>query len=318
MELTPIGADIFACLQPDTGLGASNSGFVNAAGGMVVDTMWDLPRTRRLIDLYASVARTPSRRLVNTHHNGDHCWGNQLFAELGTEIIGHRLCTEYFTREATPEFFVALCEDPDVGPPFDGFAEALRAFDFHGIELTPPTTLIDEDTVIDLDGVEAHLLYVGPAHTPGDVVVHLPAEGIVFTGDILFHRCTPIGWEGTFANWIAALERLEALEPSVVVPGHGPLADVDGLRGLRGYLQYVRAEARESFDAGRSTLEAARHVDLGPYALWTEPERLAFQIDRAYREFEGVAWDQRVDTGRVFTDVAALREDYASGGPPAP
>jgi len=72
------------------------------------------------------------------------------------------------------------------------------------IVLTPPTTLIDTDTVVDLDGLEAHLLYVGPAHTPGDVVVHLPTEGIVFTGDILFHHCTPIGWEGTFANWIAA------------------------------------------------------------------------------------------------------------------
>jgi len=313
MELAQIGADVYACLQPDTGLGASNSGFVNRGGGMVVDTMWDLPRTRNLIDLYATVAREPSRRLVNTHHNGDHCWGNQLFAEVGTEIIGHRLCAEYFEREAPPEFFVALCEADDVGPPFDGFARALRAFDFHDIVLTPPTTLIDTDTVVDLDGLEAHLLYVGPAHTPGDVVVHLPSEGIVFTGDILFHHCTPIGWEGTFANWIGALERIEALEPATVVPGHGPLADAGGLRALREYLQYVLADARDSFDAGRSTLEAAKHVELGPYAQWTEPERLAFQIDRAYREFEGVAWDTKVDTGRVFGEVAELRAFYEAG-----
>ncbi len=75
---------------------------------------------------------------------------------------------------------------------------------------------------------------------------------------------------------------------------------------------YVQADARESFDAGRSTLEAAEHVDLGPYALWTEPERLAFQIDRAYREFQGVPWDEPVDTGRVFGEVAVLRERYAA------
>jgi len=314
MELAQIGTDAYACLQPDTGLGASNSGFVNRGGGMVIDTMWDLPRTRRMIDLYATVARAPSQRLVNTHHNGDHCWGNQLFAETGTEIIGHRLCAEYFRREASPEFFVALCEAENVEPPFDGFARSLRAFDFHDIVLTPPTTLIETDTVLDLDGLEAHLLYVGPAHTPGDVVVHLPAEGIVFTGDILFHQCTPIGWEGTFANWIAALARIEALEPATVVPGHGPLADTDGIRALREYLEYVYADARESFKIGRSTLQAAQHVDLGPYALWTEPERLAFQIDRAYREFEGVAWDVKVDTARVFGEVAQLRARYDASG----
>ena len=116
----------------------------------------------------------------------------------------------------------------------------MRDFDFTGIELTPPTTLIETDTELDLDGLAAQLLYVGPAHTPGDVVVHLPEQGVVFTGDILFHQCTPIGWEGTFANWIAALDRIEALEPAIVVPGHGPLADVDGLRELREYLAYVR------------------------------------------------------------------------------
>ena len=101
MELSQIGADVYACLQPDTGLGASNSGFVNRGGGLVVDTLYDLPRTQRMIDLYATVARDPARRLVNTHHNGDHCWGNQLFAEAGTEIIGHRLCAEWFGRDAT-------------------------------------------------------------------------------------------------------------------------------------------------------------------------------------------------------------------------
>jgi cyclase len=312
MELAQVGADVYACLQPDTGLGASNSGFVNVDGGLVVDTMWDLPRTRHMIDLYATVASSPARRLVNTHHNGDHCWGNQLFADTGTEILGHRLCVEWFTKEASPELFVALCEADDVAPPLDGFARALRAFDFHDIVLTPPTTLLDGDTVLDLDGLEVQLLYVGPAHTPGDVVVHLPSEGIVFTGDILFHRCTPIGWEGTFDNWIAALERIEALEPATVVPGHGPLADVDGLRGLREYLEYVRAEARAGYEAGLTTLETARRIDLGPYRLWTEPERLAFQVDRAYRELSGVAWDQPVDTGRVFAEVAALREAYES------
>lgn len=236
-----------------------------------------------------------------------------MFAENGTEIIGHRLCAEYFTREASPGLFVDLCSRPDdqLGS-LAGFVHGLRRFDFEGIELTPPTTVIDDDTTIDLDGVEVQLLYVGPAHTAGDVAVFVPDEGVLFTGDVLFNQCTPIGWEGTFATWIAALERLAALQPAVVVPGHGPITDATGLQGLRDYLEYVHREARTRFDQGQSTLDAARSIELGPYLGWTEPERLAFQVDRAYREFSGGKWDEPVDTTKVFAEVAALRDHLAT------
>ena len=316
MQRIQLASDVYACLQPDTGLGASNSGLVARGGGLVVDTFWDLPRTRRLLDLYAEVMPETVARVVNTHHNGDHCWGNQLLAATGAEVIGHRLCAEYFHREATPELFLALLDSDDLPVSLEGFVRALSAFDFRGIELTPPTTLIDDDAVLDLDGLEVDLLYVGPAHTPGDTVVFLPEPGIVFTGDVLFHQCTPIGWEGSFAGWIGALERLEALQPAVVVPGHGPLADVEGLRGLREYLTYVLAESRGHYDAGRTSLEAAQRIELGPYAGWTEPERLAFQVDRAYREFDGIPWDTPVDTGKVFAEVAALRLQYEADASP--
>jgi glyoxylase-like metal-dependent hydrolase (beta-lactamase superfamily II) len=309
MERVQLTATVHACLQPDLGLGYSNSGFVDAGGGLVVDTFWDLRRTAELKRLYEQVVPVAPARLVNTHHNGDHCWGNQLFAEVGSEIIGHRLCAEYFTREASPSLFVSLCNTPDdqLGS-LAGFVHGLRRFDFEGIELTPPTTLIDDDTTLGLDGTTVELLYVGPAHTAGDVAVFLPDEGVLFTGDILFNQCTPIGWEGTFANWVAALARLEALSSAFVVPGHGPITDAAGLRGLREYLQYVYREARVQFDRGRTTLEAAQSIELGPYAGWTEPERLAFQVDRAYREFGGGQWDEAVDTTRVLAEVAALRE----------
>src|SRR6266446_3934684 len=97
MELHELAKDVYACLQADRGLGTSNSGLINRGGGRVVDTFWDLPHTRQLIDTYARVWKTPARRVLNTHHNGDHCWGNQLFR--GAEIIGHRLCAQAFTKE---------------------------------------------------------------------------------------------------------------------------------------------------------------------------------------------------------------------------
>ena len=98
MELAQIGADVYACLQPDTGSGCVELRLRQRrrrAGGR--HHVGPAPHPR-MIDLYATVSPGAARRLVNTHHNGDHCWGNQLFAETGTEIIGHRLCAEWFTR----------------------------------------------------------------------------------------------------------------------------------------------------------------------------------------------------------------------------
>lgn len=310
MELTPVADDVYACLQPDKGLGWSNSGLIGRGQGLVVDTFWDLPRTRQAMDLFAGVIPHVPARLVNTHHNGDHCWGNQLYAEAGSEIIGHRLCASHMGGDAPPSLLQALGTDPDPPPHLRFMADALSQFDFADIELTPPATLLDDELVLDLDGLEARVLYVGPAHTAGDVIVHLPESGVVFAGDILFHQCTPIGWEGTNANWVAALDTIDSLDPSVVVPGHGPLATVEGVRDLRAYLVYVHGEARTHYDAGHAVLDAAKAIDLGPYAEWNEPERIIFNLERSYREFRGGDWNETVDLASVAPDVAALQKHW--------
>lgn len=314
MELVEVGPGLHACLQPDTGLGASNSGLITAGGGLVIDTFWDLPRTRALRDHYATVLAEPPKRVVNTHHNGDHCWGNQLFAETGAELIGHRRCAEGMAREPGPDVLRGLCATPDdqLGA-MAGFVRALRAFDFTDVVPTPPTTLIDDDTELELDGLAVELIYLGPAHTGGDTIVHVPEHGVVFAGDLVFHRCTPIGWDGTHAAWVAALERIASLDPAVVVPGHGPLADVTGVLALRDYLVYVHDEAVAHREAGRTPLEAAQRIELGPYAGWTEPERIAFNVHRVYREQEGVNWDEPFDLGPVIADMVALRSRSARG-----
>ena len=307
MELRELARDVYTCLQPDRGLGTSNSGLLNRGGGLVVDTFWDLPHTRQMIDTYARVWKAPARRVVNTHRNGDHCWGNQLFPDA--EIIGHRLCAAEFGKER-PEFMQTLRNSGSSSDPaLAAFARRLADWDFVGIELRPPQTLVDERLTIDLDGIQAHLIYVGPAHTSGDLIVHLPAERIVFTGDILFRLCTPIGWEGTYDRWIAALDRIVALAPDVVVPGHGPVCGLEGPREMKAYLQYVRAESKRLFDRGLSTLEAAKRIDLGPYAGWTEPERIVFQVERAYRELRGEPFDAPIDVTPLFGAMYELARE---------
>lgn len=305
MELREIATDVYACLTPDRGLGWANSGFVNRGGGVVVDTFWDLAHTRALIDLYRRVTTAPTKRVVNTHHNGDHCWGNQLFA--GSEIIGHRRCAEAFGKESPAGMQMLKSATGSADPAIVAIAAALADWDFSGIELTPPSTVFDDRLDLDLDGMPIELRYVGPAHTVGDVIVHLPKQRVVFTGDVLFRLCTPIGWEGTFASWMTALDGIVALAPEVIVPGHGPLCGVEGPREMRAYLAYVLSESREHFDAGRTELEAAKRIDLGPYAAWTEPQRLLFNVERAYREFRGQPYDAPIDALATFRGMHALR-----------
>jgi glyoxylase-like metal-dependent hydrolase (beta-lactamase superfamily II) len=296
---------VYACEQAERGLGWSNSGLVAAGGGLVVDTLYDLALTREMNELYAEVHPAAPTRLVNTHHNGDHCWGNQLFPDA--EIIAHRGCADRFSA-FTPAGAEAIRTMVDPPEHLRDLQEEMAPFSFADIVLTPPTRVIDGDLVLDLDGLRVDLLHVGPAHTEGDLIVHVPDEGVVLAGDVLFHRCAPIGWEGSTERWIAALRRIEDLAPEHVIPGHGPVCGVTEVRGARTYLEDVRKSATSAWHQGLGVLDACERIDLAPYAGWDEPWRLAANVHRVYRECEGAAWDDAYDAGAVMTDVRALKE----------
>ena len=308
MQLREVERDIYAWIVPDRGWGWSNSGFVSRGGGLVVDTLFDVGHTRQMLEAYASVASESPRRLVNTHDNGDHCWGNQLLRDA--EIIGHRLCAEAMQKGLSPQAMSAMAGMADASPGARWFAEDVAEFDFSEVEITPPTTLVDERLDLDLDGRPCAVVYMGPAHTAGDVVVHLPEDGVLFTGDLLFRLCTPIGWDGTFSGWMNAIDRMLALKPAVVVPGHGPVSDVDGLREFKAYLEYVLQESKHCFERGLSEIECAERIDLGPYADWTQPERVVFNVARAYRELRGGAWNDPVNAIELMDRAVELRAHW--------
>jgi cyclase len=299
-----LGPHTFACVQSRKGLGFSNSGLISAGGGLVVDTLYDLALTRRLVSLYAEVHPAAPRRLLNTHHNGDHCWGNQLFPKA--EIIAHAGCARRF-EDFTPAAAETIRTMDDPPAHLRTLHDDFAPFSVADIELTPPTTVLDDDTALDLDGVLVNILYVGPAHTEGDLIVHVPSDGVVFAGDVLFNQCAPIGWEGTTSAWIDALLRIERLEPEYVVPGHGPVCDVSGVRGLRTYFEDVRRHATLGWRNGESVLTCCAGIDLAPYAGWDEHWRLAANVHRIYRECAGLGWNEPVDSAAVMADVEALR-----------
>jgi glyoxylase-like metal-dependent hydrolase (beta-lactamase superfamily II) len=255
------------------------------------------------------------KRVINTHEDGDHVWGNQLFE--GAEIIAHRTVPERMRQVANPKETQQLLKGPDrlltrpmpeaTHPGALAIARQLRQdYDFDGINLALPTTVFDERLVLDLDGTEAQLIYVGPCHQVGDTIVHVPKERVVFAGDVVFRECTPMGWTGTYEKWLNTLDLIIGLDPDVIVPGHGPLCGIEGAMEMQGYLEYVRDESQRFFGQGLSALEASKRIDLGPYGTWRGSARVYLNVERAYREFRSEPSDAHWDAATSFDSIYEL------------
>jgi glyoxylase-like metal-dependent hydrolase (beta-lactamase superfamily II) len=299
--LQQIGDDCYAYLQPDGGWGWSNAGLVVGDGAsLLVDTLFDLKLTRAMLDEMAPVTTAaPVGTLVNTHANGDHCYGNELVT--GAEIVASTACAEEMA-DVPPSLLASLVRaDGDVGELFRGF---FGAFDFEGITPRLPDRTFDGQLDLDVAGRTVELIEVGPAHTKGDVLVHVPDEATVFTGDILFIGGTPIVWAGPIARWIAACDVILGLGVETVVPGHGPITDTSGVVDVRDYLAFVEREATTRHDAGMDAFDAARDIALGAYGEWGERGRLAVNVEAVYRQLD--PGYRPPDVVELFRRMAAL------------
>lgn len=172
------------------------------------------------------------------------------------------------------------------------------AFDFRNVVHRLPDTTFSGRMTRPVGAKTVELIEVGPAHTGGDVLVHVPADRTVFTGDILFIGVHPIMWAGPSANWIAACDAILAMDVETIVPGHGPVTDKAGVRAVRAYLAYIRDAARARFDAGMPAFEAAQDIALGDYDSWGDGERIAVNVASLYREFG--ATDVPADAATLF------------------
>jgi glyoxylase-like metal-dependent hydrolase (beta-lactamase superfamily II) len=287
--LHDIGGGLYAYLQPDGSWGWSNAGLVvDGDQALLVDTLFDLRLTREMLSAMRRAEPRAAARigtLVNTHANGDHCYGNALVA--GAEIVASRAAAEEMKQLPAAVLGGLVKSLGAQDSPLGRFVtRAFGPFAFDEVGPTAlPTRTFERALSLRVGDRAVELLEVGPAHTRGDVIVHVPDARAVFSGDILFVEGTPIVWEGPVANWIAACDRILALAPELVVPGHGPITDTRGVEAVRAYLVYVTREARARYDAGLDAATAARDIPLGEFADWGDAERIVVNVDTLYREF---------------------------------
>ncbi len=286
--LHDLGDSCFAYLQPDGSWGWSNAGLVVGDGvSLLVDTLFDLPLTASMLEsMEAVTSSAPIGTLVNTHANGDHCYGNELVH--GAEIVASA-ATAHEMTEVPPAMLAALnAAEGEVG---DLFRHFFGAFQFDGINVTMPTRTFEGRLDLEVGGRSVELIEVGPAHTKGDTIAFVPDAKTVYTGDILFIGGTPIVWAGPLSNWVAACDLMLGMDIETVVPGHGPLTDKRGIAEVRDYLAFVDAEATARHAAGIDAWEAAREIaaEIGAkpeFRGWSEFGRISVNVDTAYRSLD--------------------------------
>jgi cyclase len=287
--LHDLGNSVYAYLQPDGTWGWSNAGLViDGKASLLIDTLFDLKLTQEMLDsMRKSVpASAQIDMLVNTHANGDHCYGNQLVADA--EIIASARTAEEMVTGVSPAQMAALVKNADQLGQIGEFARyAFGSFDFENITVTPPDKTFEGELTLKVGDKMVHLIEVGPAHTQGDTLVHIPADRIVFTGDILFIGGHPIIWAGPTSNWLRACDRILAMDVETIVPGHGPITDKKGVAEIKGYFEYIFDEARKRYEAGMPAFEAARDIPLDRYASWSDGERIVVNVASIYRELSG-------------------------------
>jgi len=286
--LQEVGDGLYAYLQPDGGWGWSNAGLVvDDEQTLLIDTLFDLRLTEEMLQQMrrAVPAAAQIDTLVNTHANGDHCYGNQLVGDA--LIVASERTAEEMTELPPAAMAALLAQAPLLGELGEFFLRCFGAFDFDGIELVLPQQTFSGERAIRVGDRELTLLEVGPAHTRGDTLVHVASEGVLFSGDILFSGAHPIAWAGPVSNWIAACERILQLDPAVIVPGHGPLSDTDAVGECKAYFEYLYAEGRRRHAEGMTALQAARSISIDPWADWGEGERLVVNLANIYAELDG-------------------------------
>lgn len=208
----------------------SNAGFVvTPAGVLVVDALGSPALAQELMAEIRRITALPVRYVVVTHYHADHIYGLQVFKDAGATLIGQQGGRAYLASDTARLRLAASREE-------------LFPYIDDNTRLVPADRWIDGNTTLEFGGERFHIRHAGPAHTPEDLVVMVESKGVLFAGDLVFRGRIPFVGQADSSRWIAGLDELLKLQPTLVVPGHGPLSrePLADLQTTRDYLAYLR------------------------------------------------------------------------------
>ncbi len=284
-----VAPNVYAFVQPDGTWWINNAGFIVGDEGVtLIDTCATEARTKGLLASISTVTDAPIRHVVNTHHHGDHTHGNYLTAPA--TIIGHRRCRE--AMEATR---------------INHYTSAFVQPDWGHLDFVMPTVTFEDRLDVWTGDIVAELHYIGrPAHTTNDVVVWLPEQRVLFTGDLVFHQGTPFVVMGSVSGSLKSVDRLRAFNARVVVPGHGPVCGPEVFDDIERYFEFIQTTAAAAVEQGKTAYDAAMAADLAPFASLTDSERLVGNLHRALAELNGLPEGGPLDIGAAIADMVRL------------
>ena len=274
---------------------------VNDEDVVIVDSHVTPAKARDLIASIPAITDKPVTALINSHYHWDHAHGNQEFADI--PIIGHEYTRMKLATAAheEPTYLSGLAgnaarlaqlaeqieaaEDDEERERLETYRAmfAAHAADFDEIAPLAPDVTMNEKMTLFRGGREIQVIFLGRAHTGGDVVVYFPQDKLVFTGDILFGGPSFLG-DGYVDEWPETLQNLKALDFDIVVPGHGPpLTDLSSIEQSQEYYRVLWERTAEKHSAGVSAAEATGMIDMSDTGFRNPSE---VEVQRMYQRFD--------------------------------
>jgi cyclase len=287
--MTEVADGVYAYLQPAGGWCLNNAGVLAGHDDtVVIDTLATAKRTAQLRASIGDIGAGPVRTLVNTHHHGDHTFGNDAFGPV-TIVAHHAARTEMASSGLG---LTTLWPDVDWGE----------------IRLALPTLTFEDRLTVHAGDRSAELIHVGPAHTTNDVVVWLPGDRVLFAGDVLMSGAAPFTLMGSVSGSLRAVDDLRALGAQTIVCGHGPVAGPEVLDETASYLTWIQRLASAGAARGASPLELAREAGPGKFGHLIDQERVVGNLHRAYAEMPGADaaggdLGRPLDVAKIFAEM---------------
>ncbi|MFO0845742.1 MAG: NAD(P)-dependent oxidoreductase [Gemmataceae bacterium] len=252
---------------------------------VVIDA--NFPKEAR--DVVADIKKTttkPIRYVLDTHHHGDHAWGNAVWIDQGATIISHRNCAKILRQTGPAEFAAA------------GKGKAGRK-DVAESTLKFPTLIFDDKLVLDDGKQRVEFYQLGHSHTIGDAVAYLPKHKILCTGDACVNGAFNYMGQSDSASWVRALERMQEFDVAIVAPGHGQLDDRSLLQRQKRYFQDLRRLVKKGIDDGKEIDDIVKGFELPWYKEWTTVQPASDNVKHVWNEYMGLVspWDFEYDYG---------------------